>query len=198
MIERFPTREALVDLLKEVLKSSDDHTLWHAARFVGEWHLVELVPQLADLLARDAVDLGSTDARRIAARSLGQLGLDAFEDRIREMVRSENPLSREGIADALGEARDKRAVPYLRDLVLDSDLDVSMWAALGFAKIGAASVPVLEELLSGHPEVWRAVYLLDALKKVGTSEAVATIEDYLKSTEHAELRKDRSWLDGRK
>lgn len=190
-----PTRDDLLRFLESLLASSDEFVRWHVARAIGLWRLSELAPQLVHLLGRPASDLGDTDVRRIAARSLGRLGFDVLSASIDELVHHDNSLIREGIADALGETRDLRGLNHLYTLAKDPENHVSMWAALSLSKLGTHAVPVLERLLGEVPSQERAIYILDALKKIGSPETYAIMRNYLATTPYQELSVDRRWLE---
>ena len=192
-VPRVPT-DQLIDLMRDVLKGGNDFARWHVARMAGEWGIAELASDLVDLLGRPAVDLGDTDVRRISARALGELGFDTLQPYVTGSADSDNTLLREGIADALGETRDPRALSALLRLIVDPDDSVSMWACLSASKLGETAAPPLAEMLSGDLTLQRKMYLLDALLKIGTDDAVDAVRSFKMKQEDADLA---SWLDSR-
>jgi hypothetical protein len=75
------------------------------------------------------------------------------------------------IADAIGVARETRLLNELAFLFDDSFDEVSLAAALSFAKIGNESLPILETLLRATERKYRVAVLMDALGKIDTDEA---------------------------
>jgi HEAT repeat protein len=174
------------------LDSSNPSTVWWAIRGCGLKRLEGAIPKLLEILGKPCVSLGETDARRIAALSLSQMGFDNIKDYVIDIHKSQNPLLREGVADALGLTKDPRAVNILDGLMHDEDRSVLLWTSLSLAKLGNISVPYIRRHLCDTKDLVKVFYLLDALKKIGTEESKSVLNEYLKATPFEEVREHRN------
>jgi HEAT repeat protein len=173
------------------LDSSNPSTVWWAIRGCGLKKLEKAIPKLLEILGRPCVSLGETDARKIAALSLSQMGFDSIYDYILDIHENSNALLREGVADALGLTKDPRAVNILNRLMDDDDRSVLLWTSLSLAKLGDVSVPFIRRHLFESKNLVKVFYLLDALKKIGTEESKTVITEYLNATPFEEVRQHR-------
>jgi HEAT repeat protein len=180
------------DKLLSGLDSTNPSTVWWAIRGCGLKRLAKAIPKLLEILGKPTVSLGDTDTRRIAALSLAQMGFDNIKDYVIDIFKSPNPLLREGVADALGLTKDARAVNTLDRLMDDQDHSVLLWTSLSLAKLGDISVPYVRKHLFSTTDQVKVLYLLDALKKIGTDEAKAVITEYLNTTPFEEVKKLRN------
>ncbi len=164
------------------LDSSNPLTVWWAIRACGLRRIENAIPKLLDLLGKPCLPLGKTDIRRIAALSLSQFGFDKFSNQLGEVRKNTNELLREGIADALGLTKDPRAASILSELLNDEDRNVVLWASLALSKLGNVALPHIEKHLDQTNDRTRALYLLDALKKIGTKESNGVLVRYFDTT----------------
>jgi hypothetical protein len=166
----------------KALESDDPLVVWQAIRGCGLKKITEAVPRLVQILGEPCEPLGAdgnTDLRRIAASSLAEIGFETVIPYLVEIEKNENVLLREGFADLLGMTEDRRALPILDRLMVDQDYSVRLWTALSLSKHGDKAVPILERHLRNKPDKRTTVYLLDALKKIGTPLAIKTGQEYL-------------------
>lgn len=173
------------------LTSSNPTTVWWAIRGCGLKKVVESIPQLLEILGKPCVSLGKTDVRRIAALALSQMGLDSLINYVRAISQNRNALLREGVADTLGLIPDPRAVPILAEMLNDEDHSVLLWACLAISKFGNLGLTPLQGHLLRTTDQTKALYILDALSKIGTEEAQGIVVWYLDTTPFKEMRKHR-------
>lgn len=173
------------------LDSSNPTTVWWAIRGCGLKRLKKAIPKLLEILGKPCVSLGETDARRIAALSLSEMGFDAFKDYVNEIDTHPNQLLREGVADALGLTKDPRALTILDRLLNDKDCSVLLWTSLALAKVGNPSIPYIKRHLVETKALKKALYLLDALKKIDTYESRSVITEYLTATPFQEVKQHK-------
>lgn len=94
--------------------------------------LTESLPVLKLLLANDS----HSKVRAAAATSLGHLAAPDSIACLDRAITDTDAKVRAGIAFALGETQDERAIPSLLALSQDSDPDVICWAVLGMRALG--------------------------------------------------------------
>lgn len=170
------------------LESRDVYVVWAAIKGCGLKRIQASIPKLVETLGKPSVPLENTDCRRIAAWSLAKMGFDRLAPYVSDIDQEPNPLLREGFADALGMTRDERALSILDRLLEDEDTDVLLWVALSLAKLGKAALPIIKRHLERDPPFSKAVYLIDALKNIGTPAAHEIAQKYLASTEFPQLK----------
>jgi HEAT repeat protein len=172
------------------LRSPNPYIVWHGIKGCGLKMLRAAVPQIVEILGKPCEPLGhsgNSDLRKIAAWSLGKMGYDSFAEYLTDIEHNPNVLLREGLADALGMTSDPRAIPVLDRLMADEDRNVVLWGALALAKLGEASIPIIDRHLRAAKDLARAAYLSDALKKIGTAQASGILKTYLHETPFREL-----------
>lgn len=172
--------------IRHALEGNDALTTWYAARAVGAHQFTVFAGRLLAVLAvpeggwaNDVDPEMDAKVRTISGWSLGRLGFDCLEPFVSCVMRSEKWELRAGFSDALGEARDPRAVPALVTLLEDADSRVSLWAALGLAKLGDDGVPPLAAAVRKASEVIRMGYIIDALAKIRTVESERALDAFL-------------------
>ncbi len=178
MIIDLETAEALTDdELLDRLRVDEGIALWRDVKEVGQRKLLAAREVLVEILSKEDPYFAEQNLRAIAAGSLASLGFDVLLPYLVQLE-SSGELLRVGLADTLGETRDQRATPYLVRLATDESDEVVLFAALGLAKVYA--VPEIASLLSA-PQLGfkRTGYLLDALVKIGGSEAEEVYEAHL-------------------
>ena len=167
------------DIFLTALDADEETLRWYGAKGVGLKRLQRAAPRLVELLEEPAKNLGKSDVRRISAWALGMLGFETMKPFLEQVTESDNELLREGIADSLGFTEDLKALPYLVQLFDSNSDQTASWAALSLSKLGPQAVDTIGDLLSHQDLLCRCGYLLDALKKIGTVQALDEIESFL-------------------
>jgi len=156
------------DELVNAIDNVDPFISWYAAKAVGRCNVPSGVPKLVEALGRPSEPLGDneTDLRLISAWSLGKFQFEIVWDCIYPLLQTDNTLLRAGIADALGQLGDARALPALVKLSKDGPYEVRLWAALALSKIGDPARPYLRSLLEEAGTQADALIYVDALEKL--------------------------------
>jgi HEAT repeat protein len=179
-VENYKNKNA--EIFLRGLDSPDPLVVWQAIKGVGLKRIKEAIPALVKILGVPAEPLGTdgnTDLRRIAAWSLAEMGFESLLPYLGEIREHSNALLREGFADALGITGDVRAIPILDQLMEDKEPSVRSWTALSLAKLGDSSLPVIEKHFKKKPDLRTSVYLIDSLRKIGTTEAEELAKRYI-------------------
>ena len=173
---------------RAALSSSDPYIRWAGAKGCGEVRDEASIGPLIDLLGTESPDLGGTDERRIAVWSLAKFGYEKVIPHVESDPRLADPKFAEGVADLIGEVGDPRCLDLLAQLLARSERSVLLWASLSAAKIGEPSIGTIRNQLSPEPELEKVFYLLDALSKIGTPAAIASRQQAISKSKHADIR----------
>ena len=174
------------------LESRDEYIIWHSIKGCGLKKVNQAIPKLINIISSPCNDLGTTNLRRITAWTLAKLGYDSYASYLQGMEKNENVLLREAFADAIGITNDPRGLPFLDLLMNDSDDSVLLWASLSLSKFGDTGLPIIEKHLFNTKNERKAIYMLDALKKIDSFDSRKLIIKYFEETKFNKLKKYRS------
>ena len=173
------------------LKNNDEFVIWSSIKGCGLKKLKDSTHTLINFLKVPAYDFGDTDNRLISAWSLGQFGFDNLTNHINlNKIPFDNILLNQGIADTLGMTSDKRALPYLDKLLQSDDFDTLLWASLSVSKIGTDGIGLLEMHLNKSKSLNKITFIVDALIKIKSSEAINVVKSYLSSSKYKKELKE--------
>ena len=192
-MNNIPTYQEIISLINEVdsadesifiagLQSTDEHVVWHAAKACGLKKIKKAISKLFELLGKKCIDMDGTDVRRISAWSLSQYDFSEISILINQFYNSTNVLMREGISDLLGLIKDNQVLPLLDELMNDSEDNVLLWASLSLSKHKDEAVSIIKKHLNKTNNLNKNIYLLDALKKIGSERAIKLVKNYKTET----------------
>lgn len=177
-----------IDIFRAGLSSTDPYIRWAGIKGCGEARDTQSVEKLLGFLGTDAPDLGDANQRRVAVWALARFGFDTIFPLIEHDSRLDKSAFAEDVADLIGELGEPRGLELLSRLIARNERAVTLWASLSAAKIGEASLPVIEGCLAKNPTLETTFYLLDALSKIGTSAALALRQNSMQRSEHHAIR----------
>lgn len=146
-----------------MLRSEDSAIRYSAIDALGKTGDAKAVGPLIELL-------GDQDMGFRASCALANIGQVAVEPLI-ELLEDQNCPARYGAVDALGEIGDDRAVKPLLELLGSPDWNLRSDASTALAKIGAAAVEPLIELLTDR-DITKQVWAIHTLGKIGDCRAI--------------------------
>ena len=131
-------------------------------------------PGRVDRLVRE-LERGDAEARKAAARQLGQFSEDASADALLKALEDDDLGVRIEAAHASARAQVRRAVPILREWLHDKDAGLRRAAviALGLLRAPNAEPDLVRALGDASAEV--RVAAVDALRELGSKEAVVPL-----------------------
>lgn len=139
------------------------------------------VPFLVNCLSEEGRDVGP-ELRLVASAALAEYGYDVVEKAVSPVLISGSPSARAAAVRTIGETSDVRGLERVADLLEDPSDEVLLWSTLAMSKFGDLSTPHLVSALERTSgELPKAAFLADALLKVGTSNALSSLEETLKS-----------------
>jgi cyclophilin family peptidyl-prolyl cis-trans isomerase/HEAT repeat protein len=113
--------------------------------------------------------------------TMGRLGYTVYEDRIIELLGSDDASMRMKAAEALGRLKSKKAIDELYALTGDGNRMIALKATEALARIGEKKCArALEELLSA-PDTYIKVIALDGLTAMGRKQAFEAVVPLLRS-----------------
>ncbi len=193
--------EELIAALRD--KNCRPEFRWYIIKALGSAHPIEGIKPLLDVLMASDVVFADSSLHRIAAWALGRAGTRAL-DGVRDLSKSSFSYQRLAAADALGEIGDPAGVDELWRLLLDSNKEVKLWAALGLAKVGPSSLPFLAKALNENDDT--ALLAFDAIVTMAHPDGVPAavsfyhrqpdqVRIYLKAVPRAKLEPFRRCLE---
>lgn len=160
--------------------------LWFLIKRAGEARIANCLSALIAICEKPNVEFesagGLTSLHLIAAWSLGRVGKSCITPLLGSLKNS-NTSTKIAIVDALGEIRDDRE-EVLQALIssLENDpQEVALWSALSLAKLGKQSLDYLHQALFSLDK-HRAIYVLDAIIKIGSKESEAVIRNFVEQS----------------
>ncbi|MFH0946443.1 MAG: HEAT repeat domain-containing protein [Planctomycetota bacterium] len=146
VVDRVPG-PVLEKLLTQALGSEDQETVIEACKLADLAAFDSLLPKLTALLESDAYlvrnqagaaveSIQKRRYQRTTAALFGPAGRSEAIERAMRLLKSEDPIDRQGGALALGALGDVAAVPALMDLLEDSDLAVRKAAVQALENLG--------------------------------------------------------------
>jgi len=151
----------VVSQLINALRDTNEEVAEEATIALGRLGKISLRPLLSCL---------EDDRERVyrsAVRALSLIG-EPIVERLIEVLDNEqqNPRIRRGVAEALGEIGDVRAIPHLIDIFHTRDADLKQAAEIALGKMGK---PAVEPLIAALPtqDVETALGAVEALRRIG-------------------------------
>ena len=188
-----PQRIAILSRLVEIEKPSiEDFWLqliereqeaaarWYILRAFGVLRSEASIDLLLEVGKDLDVELGKSSLYRIAAWSLGRIGMAALFPTLSALGASTEGC-RVVAADALGEIRSSSAVGMLCKALREDTWKVKLWAALSLAKIGEPALDCLSSLSKGPCDPKISLLATDAMIKIGSPRALQELRTVVKS-----------------
>lgn len=157
-----PAIEKLICALESPIE-----TIRESAAFaLGRIKNIDTIPKLINLLSDKSIYV-----RMAAARALSNMGENTIKTLL-DLLKDRNEAVRESASYALGEIKDKDAVPYIIDLLTDKNPFVKISVIQALGKIGdKRAIEPLSRLLK-HKDIFVRMAISQALGKIGSEEVI--------------------------
>ncbi len=166
----------------------DELIRWWGLKRVSEATQCTTIADLVQSVERPVLRLDDEKISTIAARALAAFGYSALDVYLNAESERSSDRALACLADALGLLADTRALPWLERLMAKDSPRVWSWASLGLARLGERAIPSVVDLLHHADSMRKAAFLMDALTKIGTPDALGANQDYLHNCPFPEIR----------
>ncbi|MDR0604752.1 MAG: HEAT repeat domain-containing protein [Bacteroidales bacterium] len=164
------------------LDSPDEYVVWYAIKACGLKRIESSIDKLFHFLGEKCNDLDGTNLRKISVWSLAKFDSKKIFSYVEKKYKSQNPMLREDIADLLGFIPSSKSLILLDELLGDKEDRVLLWASLSLSKKGNDAITIIKKHLKQENIFTKNIYLIDALSRIASREAIDVIKNYKQVT----------------